>query len=82
MWPKKPTKDMWSNRPAVPIQDRRKHIVPQEDDMNYQVNMRLVKSKVCTGKNCQATICYQKQKKSEYDDFKSQSSMCSAKHSQ
>ena len=33
-------------------------------------------------KNCQVTICYKKQKKSEYDDFQSQSSMCPDKNCQ
>ena len=43
-------------------------------------NKKLVGS--ASDKNCQATICYKKQRKSEYDDFKSQSSMCSGKHCQ
>ena len=38
MQPVKPKLDMWSNRPAVPIQQR----VPQEDDKNCQVDMKLV----------------------------------------
>ena len=53
MWPVKPAKDMHSNRPVVPIQDKMLKIVPQEDDKNCLVNMRPVKSKVCFDKKCQ-----------------------------
>ena len=60
MWPVKPAKDMQSNRPAVPIQDKKSKIVPQEDDKNCEVKMRPVKSKVCSDKNCQKIlICSQ-----------------------
>ena len=118
IWPKKPTKDMWSNRPAAPIQNKMsmKHVVAQ-DGKNCQVNMRLMMSKMYSDKNCQepnlmqpvkppiymqsvtrssnkklvgsesdkncqATICYKKQRKSEYDEFQSQSSMCSDRNCQ
>ena len=43
-------------------------------------NKKLVGS--ASDKNCEATICYKKQKKSEYDDFQSQSLMCSDKNCQ
>ena len=33
----------------------KKQIMPQEDDKNCQVNMRPVKSKVCSDKKCQET---------------------------
>ena len=55
MWPVNPAKDMWSNRPAVTIQDKMSKIVLQEDDKNCQVNMKPVKSKVCSDKTCQET---------------------------
>ena len=53
----KPAMDMQSIRPAVPIQYKMamQKIVPQEDDKNCQVNMRPVKSKVCSDKTCQET---------------------------
>ena len=53
MWPVKPKMGMWSNGPAVPIQNKMsmKQIVPQVDDKNCQVNMRPVKSKVCSERN-------------------------------
>ena len=54
MQPVKPTMDMWSNRPAVPIQ----HIVPQEDDKNCQSTK--YNEAVCTDKKCQATKYYKK----------------------
>ena len=45
MQPVKQPMNMWSNRPAMPIQDMmsKKQIVLQEDDKNWQVNMRPVK---------------------------------------
>ena len=59
MQPKKPIKDMQSNRPAMLVQhDMSKK---QEDDKNCQenINMRPAKSKVCADKKCQASKCYQ-----------------------
>ena len=53
IWPKKPTKDMQSNGPVVPIQDKMKHIMPQEDDKNCQ-STKYYKS-VCSDKKCQET---------------------------
>ena len=45
MQPVKQPMNMWSNRPAMPIQDMmsKKQVVLQEDDKNWQVNMRPVK---------------------------------------
>ena len=56
--PKKPTNDMQSNRPAVPIQNKmsKKHIMPQEDDKNCQVYMKPMKSKLYSDKKCQENI--------------------------
>ena len=58
MQPKKPKKDMWPNRSAMPIPRRKsiKQIVSQEDDKICQVNMKQVKLKVCSDKNCQENI--------------------------
>ena len=41
MWPVKPTKDMQSNRPSVPIQMSKQQIMPQEDDKNCQGNQNI-----------------------------------------
>ena len=56
MQPVKPTMDMWSNRPAVPIQYEKSKIVPQQDDNNCQANILPVKLKVCSDKKCQEIL--------------------------
>ena len=61
MWPVKPAKDMRSNRPPVPIQNKmtkKSKIMPQEDDKNC-LSTKYYGS-MCVDKKCQATKCYKK----------------------
>ena len=57
MWPVKPAMYMWTNRQALPIQNKisKKQIMPKEDDKNCQgnINMRLMKLKMYSDKKCQ-----------------------------
>ena len=50
--------DMWSNRPAAPIQYKKSKIVPKEDDKNCHSTK--YNKAVCVDKKCQATKCYKK----------------------
>ena len=61
MQPVKPVKDMQSNRPAIPIQNKmtkKSKIVPQDDDKNCQPTRYY--GLMCADKKCQATKCYKK----------------------
>ena len=61
MWPVKPAKDMWSNGPAVPIQEpmsKKSKIVPQEDDKKCQSTKYY--GSMSADKKCQVTKCYKK----------------------
>ena len=57
--------------------------VTKETDVQLSKPAVLYKyRRVSKDKNCQATICDKKQKKCDYDEFKSQSSRCSDKNCQ
>ena len=64
MWPVKPAMEMQSNRPAIPIKDKKSKIVPQEDNKTCQ-STKCIESKydnfrsqstVSSDKNCQENI--------------------------
>ena len=67
VWPVKPAKDMWSNRPAVKIQNKMSKIVPQEGDKNCQINMK----SVCSDKKCHGTHMWPVQPAMKNNDMQS-----------